>query len=89
MHDEHSKTVAVAESCGGKHAGMDEYGKTNGMTIVFAAWHPNPQYRIFKTGSLLSRNEEYPSGLIMVDERGVPRVWQSPGSTHAATWSEN
>lgn len=62
---------------GGKHAEMDAYGKANGMTVVFAPWHPNPQYRIFKTGSLLSRNEEYPSGLVIVNEQGVPHLWQA------------
>jgi hypothetical protein len=63
---------------GDKHAEMDAYGKSNGMTVVFASWHLNPQYRIFKTGSLLIRNEEYPSGLVIVNERGAPQPWQAP-----------
>lgn len=61
-----------------RHDEMDAYGKSNGLTVTFAPWHPNPQYRIFKTGSLLSRNEEYPSGLVIVDDRGTPRPWKSP-----------
>lgn len=59
-----------------KHAEMDEYGKANGLTVVFAPWHLNPEYRIFKTGSLLSRNERYPSGLVIVNERGTPLPWK-------------
>jgi hypothetical protein len=30
---------------------------------------------MFKTGSLLSRNDEYPSGLVIVDEKGNPHPW--------------
>jgi hypothetical protein len=63
---------------GDKHAEMDAYGKANRLTVVFAPWHLNPQYQIFKTGSLLSRNEEYPSGLVIVNERGAPQSWQAP-----------
>lgn len=63
-----------------KHAEMDAYGKANGMTVTFATWHPNPQYVIFKTGSLLSRNDQYPSGLVIVDERGTPNPWQAPNN---------
>lgn len=63
---------------GSKHAEMDAYGKANFLTVVFAPWHPNPEYRIFKTGSLLSRNEEFPSGLVIVNERGAPQPWQAP-----------
>jgi len=63
---------------GSKHAEMDAYGKANGMTVVFAPWHPNPEYRIFKTGSLASRNEKYPSGLVIVNERCAPQPWQAP-----------
>lgn len=58
-----------------KHADMDAFGKANGLTVVFAPWHPNPKYVIFKTGSLLSRNEEYPSGLVIVNEKGAPQSW--------------
>ena len=28
------------------------------------------------TGSLLSRNEEYPCGLVIVDEKGKPTPWK-------------
>lgn len=56
---------------------MDTIGKAHGLTVVFAPWHPNPEYRIFKTGSLLSRNDEYPSGLVILNERGVPQPWQT------------
>jgi len=59
------------------HAEMDAYGKANGLTVTFAPWHPNPQYRIFKTGSLLSRNDEYPSGLIIVNDNGEPEIWKA------------
>jgi hypothetical protein len=62
---------------GDKHAEMDAYGKANGLTVVFAPWHPHPEYRRFKTGSCLSRNDEYPSGLVIVNERGVPHPWQA------------
>jgi hypothetical protein len=59
-----------------EHSYMDAFGKSKGMTVVFATWHPEPGYTVFKTGSLLSRNEEYPSGLVLVDERGVPHPWK-------------
>jgi hypothetical protein len=58
-----------------RHAEMDAYGKANGLTVTYAAWHPNPQYRMFKTGSLLSKNDKYPSGLVIVDEKGNPHPW--------------
>lgn len=58
------------------HSYYDEYGKENEVTITYSPWHPNPSYRIFKTGTLGSRNEEYPSGLIIVDEKGIPHVWK-------------
>lgn len=48
-------------------AKMDAFGKANGLTVVFAPWHPVPEYRVFKTGSLLSKNELYPSGLVLVE----------------------
>jgi hypothetical protein len=69
-------------TAGDKHAEMDAYGKANSLTVVFAPWHPNLEYRIFKTGSLLSRNEEYPSGLVIVNERGAPQPWQAPNAPH-------
>lgn len=62
---------------GRSHAEMDAYGKSNSLTITFAPWNPNPQYRTFKTGSLLSRNDEYPSGLVIVKEDGLPIPWQN------------
>lgn len=70
---------------GDKHAEMDAYGKSNSLTVVFSPWHLNPEYRIFKTGSLLSRNEEYPSGLIIVNQRGEPHPWQAPNGPKRAT----
>ena len=54
------------------HDEYDAYGKMNGLTITYAEWHPHPEYRIFKTGTLLSRNDKYPSGLIIIDNRGNP-----------------
>lgn len=60
-----------------QHAEMDQYGKANGLTVTFAPWHPNPSYGIFRTGSLLSRNEQYPSGLVIVDEQGLPKPWKA------------
>lgn len=62
-------------SIGDKHQEMNEFGKANGMTVVFAPWHPNPEYRLFKTGSLLSRNEQYPSGLVIVEKDGQPKQY--------------
>lgn len=58
-------------------AGLDAWGKTNGMTIVYAPWHQNPEFRIFKTGSLMTRNNEYPSGIVIVPEprKGDPYPW--------------
>ena len=56
---------------------MDQMGKSEGLTIVYAAWHPQPEYRIFKTGTLASRNEDYPSGLVLVDERGKAQPWSN------------
>jgi hypothetical protein len=57
------------------HYEMDAFGKANGMSITYAPWHPHPKYRQFKTGSLLSRNEDYPSGLVIVDDQGHPHPW--------------
>lgn len=54
------------------HVSAHEHAKANGMTVTYAPWHPKPGYTFFKTGSLLSRNEDYPSGLVIVDEKGVP-----------------
>lgn len=59
------------------HSEMDEYGKANGFTVTFAAWHPEPGYAIFKTGSLCSGNDKFPSGLVIVNERGIPNPWKS------------
>jgi hypothetical protein len=61
---------------GDRHSEMHQYGLANSYTIVFAAWHPNCQYRIFKTGSLLSKNDLYPSGLVIVDEHAQPHPYQ-------------
>jgi hypothetical protein len=80
------KYSMVFEGCTGiysddsKHEEMDQYGKLNGLTVTFAAWHPNPEYRIFETGSLLSKNDlypsGYPSGLVIVDDKGNPKYWK-------------
>lgn len=51
--------------------------KKRNLTAVYCAWHPEPSYRVFRTGSLLSRNEEYPSGLVIVDESGTPTPWKT------------
>lgn len=56
---------------------IDAWAKTNNKTVVYASWHPVPEYRVFDTGSLLSRNEEYPSGLILVDEKGRPKPFEN------------
>lgn len=55
------------------HPSIDAWAKDKGMTVVFAEWHPNPEYRIFKTGSLLSRNDDYPAGLVFVNEDGTTK----------------
>jgi hypothetical protein len=68
-------TCIALPATGDRHAEMDAYGKANGMTVTYAAWHLNPEYRMFKTGSLLSRNDDYPSGLVIVDEKGNPHPW--------------
>ncbi len=58
------------------HSEWDSWGKENNMTVVFAPWHPNPEYRVFKTGSLLSKNEQYPSGLIVINDQGTPTKYK-------------
>jgi hypothetical protein len=58
------------------HKQMHELGLKTNQTIVYAAWHSSPEYRVFPTGSLLSRNEEYPCGLVIVDEKGKPTPWK-------------
>lgn len=58
-------------------AGIDQWAKANGLTVTYADWHPNPEYRAFKTGSLLSRNEGFPSGLVLVDNKGIPHPFVS------------
>lgn len=60
---------------GSKHADVDAWGKREGMTVTFAPWHPDAEYICFKTGTLLSRNDKYPSGLVIVDEQGNPEPW--------------
>ncbi len=52
--------------CSGKQ--IDEYGKKYKLTIVCHEDCKN-DYRIFKTGSLLSENEYYPSGLVTVGKK--------------------
>lgn len=54
------------------HTKVDAWAKSNRMTVTYADWHPNPKYRAFRTGSLLSHNEGYPSGLILIDSKGNP-----------------
>jgi len=65
-------SISIEAKSDKDHEKMDLYGKQNNITIVYAAWHPNPVYRMFKTGTLLSRNKEYPSGLVIVNEKGNP-----------------
>jgi len=55
---------------------MDEYGKRNNKTVVYASWHPNPEYRISEGGSFGRRNDEFPIGLIIVDDKGIPHPWK-------------
>lgn len=47
------------------HTKVDAWAKSNRMTVTYADWHPNPEYRAFRTGSLLS-------GLILIDSKGNP-----------------
>lgn len=47
---------------------IDKDAKEKNLTIVYAPWHITPEFRVFKTGTLLSRNSEYPSGLIILDK---------------------
>ena len=65
---------------GDLHAQMDGYGKAHGLTVTFAPWHPKPEYVLFKTGDLASGNEGFPSGLVIVNERGEPHPWQKHSS---------
>lgn len=58
------------------HDEFDAFGKMSGLTITYAAWHPNPEYRMFMTGSLASRNEKYPSGLVIIDDKGNPHPYK-------------
>lgn len=55
---------------------IDQWAKANEQTVTFAPWHPEPNFRIFKTGSLMLRNELYPSGLILVTHQGLPVPWK-------------
>lgn len=55
---------------------IDAWAKANEQTVVFAPWHPKPDFRIFKTGSLLGRNELYSSGLVLVNHKGNPVPWK-------------
>lgn len=59
------------------HRKIDVWAKANSMTVTYADWHPKPEYRMFKTGTLLSRNSEYPSGLILINQKGIPYVFCS------------
>lgn len=59
-----------------KHKQMHEFGLKTNQTVVYAGWHPSPEYRMFTTGSLLSRNDEYPSGLVIVEKNGNPTPWK-------------
>lgn len=60
-----------------RHSQADAFGKKHGLTITFSPWHPVPEYRVFETGSLLSRNEDYPSGLCVIDEAGIPHTYSA------------
>ena len=62
--------IAIRANSEVDHEKMDTWGKQNNMTVVYSPWHPNPDYRVFKTGTLLSRNNEYPSGVVIVDDKG-------------------
>ena len=55
------------------HNMIDQFGKANNLVITYAPWHTNPEYRIFKAGSLLSKNDKYPSGLVIINEKGEPK----------------
>jgi hypothetical protein len=68
--------IAIPVAVDADHTEMDAWCKANGKTATFAPWHPNPEYRIFTTGSLLSRNEQYPSGVVIVDRNEPPRPWK-------------
>ena len=68
--------VAIPISVDADHSDMDAWCKLNSKTATFAPWHPQPEYRIFKTGSLLSRNDQYPSGVVIVERGGTPRPWK-------------
>jgi hypothetical protein len=76
------KVITESASCLSMEAGvtphdaMDKYAKENGLTAVFAPWHPSPEYRIFKSGTLLSDNQKYPAGLVIVDESGNPTPYK-------------
>jgi hypothetical protein len=65
----------IPESNSFDHAELDRHGKANGVTITHAPWHPEPGYTYFKTGSLLSRNQEYPSGLVIIGSDGKPKPY--------------
>lgn len=59
------------------HGKIDEWAKASGRTVVYCPWHPNPEYRVFKTGTLFSRNEDYPSGLVIVDDKLKTHPWHA------------
>lgn len=58
-----------------KHEELDKLVKDNKLTIVCTVWNQELEYRVFATGSLFSRNEEYPRGLVLIDAKGNPKPW--------------
>lgn len=57
------------------HEEVDIWCKERNMTAAYAPWHPEPRYTIFETGTLLSKNSFYPSGVVIVEEDGTPVPW--------------
>lgn len=57
------------------HAVAHQLCRDRNLTATYAAWHPVPAYRVFRTGSLLSDNDKYPSGLVIIDDNGIPHPW--------------
>ncbi len=55
---------------------LDRHGKVNNITIVKTNHNNETDYRMFTTGTLLSRNDKYPSGLVILDNNGKPNKFE-------------
>lgn len=61
-----------------RHEEMDKWGKETGICVVYAPWHPNPEYRIHKAGTLCCHDShKFTAGLIIMGEDTIPQPYNN------------